>query len=357
MRSEWGQRVTETTASADLSGGDGSGETTSGAVPDAGDSYDEGDATYDSSPEQGAGDDLDEGDTDYAALGDPAEGDGYEDPELSYEQQPDPATGDLNEPHAWEPGEVVQVDHSAAEDPDLVVPTPDEGDARPPVDDTTDQAALPEVAGPADPARAVEIKAAQERVDQAYREQDAREAVQAAYDSPDRPDLQPEQQHFADSEIRTESGSAYFEPPDREFISYAQDLPATPGEYSVMAHGNEYQVGVQGADGEWTSLDADQFADVVRESGWDGEPIRMVSCKTGAADDGFAQRLADDLDTRVTAATDFVYIGRESDGTVSTEVGHYEDRYTDSGEVVEQFVPGDWVVFDPRSDMDAQEGR
>ncbi|MFP7761256.1 hypothetical protein [Marisediminicola sp. LYQ134] len=97
---------------------------------------------------------------------------------------------------------------------------------------------------------------------------------------------------------KTDAGWHFLPDKDR---AAAGDVPRYPGEYVLDLHGSPHAV--QGGDG--SMMNAADFAEQVRKrTDWDGEsPIRLFSCDTGSAPDGFAQQLADDLGVTVTAPT------------------------------------------------------
>ncbi|WP_309129953.1 hypothetical protein [Microbacterium sp.] len=97
---------------------------------------------------------------------------------------------------------------------------------------------------------------------------------------------------------RTDGGWHFLPEKDR---AAAGDVPAYPGEYVLDLHGAPHAV--QGGDG--SMMDAAEFAEhLQKHTDWDGKsPIRLFSCDTGSAPDGFAQQLADRLGVDVTAPT------------------------------------------------------
>ena len=97
---------------------------------------------------------------------------------------------------------------------------------------------------------------------------------------------------------KTDAGWHFLPEKDR---AAAGDVPQYPGEYVLDLHGTPQAV--QGGDG--SMMDAAQFAEQVRKrTDWDGQsPVRLFSCDTGSAPDGFGQQLADQLGVNVTAPT------------------------------------------------------
>lgn len=145
--------MTDTSTSADFSSVGDSADTSTDAAPSQADSYDEGDGDYESLPDYGEIDELDEGDADYASLPDYGGQDDL-DPELSYDELPDPDQADpSSEPQPWAPDETVQL-HA------------DDSPGGPPDNSSAVEAARGEVA---------------QAIDQSERQQEARDAVDAAF--------------------------------------------------------------------------------------------------------------------------------------------------------------------------------
>lgn len=139
--------------------------------------------------------------------------------------------------------------------------------------------------------------------------------------------------------IQIQNGRAYFHPEDPEYkwwISVAKKVDAHPGEYSCMLHGNSREVAVGSK-----RLNAEELAALIRrDSSWAGQPVRLLSCNTGAEMNGIAQGVSASLGVSVKAPTAPVIV--RYDGTVS--LGSYEVRG-------DQYFPksyGSWRQFDPR---------
>jgi len=81
----------------------------------------------------------------------------------------------------------------------------------------------------------------------------------------------------------------------------------SPGGYGLDVHGTDSTVQLVENDGALRELSPDDFAVVVRNTGRDGQPIRLFSCDTGASPNGFAQELADELGVAVTAPDNLVW--------------------------------------------------
>ena len=160
--------------------------------------------------------------------------------------------------------------------------------------------------------------------------------------------------------IRTPGGRAFHDPNDAGIIRDALELPARPGMYTMDIHGHPDKV---------TFLDRpltehDLAALIRNDPNWNGQPVWLFSCETGQLDDGFAQRLADELGVVVVAPTEIAVSDEDGNFFVATETG--TDAY---GEPVYHSPPdGVWRKFVPASrlapgevsgevvDMDPQTG-
>ncbi|MFN5495639.1 MAG: RHS repeat-associated core domain-containing protein [bacterium] len=103
------------------------------------------------------------------------------------------------------------------------------------------------------------------------------------------------------------------------------------GVFDVVVHGSDDAFHVL-HNGAWVRVDHRALSTLIRKSGWNGEPIRLISCKTGASATGIARRLSDKLGARVTAPSDLVWL--HSDGRLT--IGSAANRHT-----------GTWNVFYP----------
>ena len=85
------------------------------------------------------------------------------------------------------------------------------------------------------------------------------------------------------------------------------------GMFDVVAHGDPDAVYIGSTP---QTLDAPALADRVRNAeGYAGQPVRLLSCSTGANPGGFAQQLADELGTPVTAPSSILWA--YPDGTLA----------------------------------------
>lgn len=150
------------------------------------------------------------------------------------------------------------------------------------------------------------------------------------------------QSGFASAEFSTSAGSAFYYAWDDTYRSSAQDVRGFAGEYVLDLHGTPDTVQLVDSDGNAQQLDAAQFAQVVRLTAWDGQPIRLFSCDTGRHAEGFAQQLADELGVTVTAPTAPVWWelgGGDIVSDIDWSQGRPRPKHPPTGK---------WVTFEPR---------
>ncbi|CAM3804532.1 hypothetical protein [Smaragdicoccus niigatensis] len=150
------------------------------------------------------------------------------------------------------------------------------------------------------------------------------------------------QLEFIGAEFSTAVGSAFFYAWDPRFRAASNDVPAYPGEYVLDIHGTPDSVSLCDSDGNWTDLTVAEFATVVRGTGWDGSPIRLFACHTGAG--SFAQDLADILGVPVTAPDRAVW--SFADGRPPVVADPVTDIHGRTGP---DPSGGSWQTFQPRS--------
>lgn len=130
-------------------------------------------------------------------------------------------------------------------------------------------------------------------------------------------------------------GVAFFGSDDAVMRQSAHLTPDYPGEFVADLHGEPNRVGVtQG--GSTTHLSAQEFAQVLRQIGWQGQPVRLFSCNTGCDPQGFAQELANELGVTVTAPTAPVWTS-----------GYVGEGVYRMGRFYPTAPPGRWAVFTP----------
>lgn len=97
-------------------------------------------------------------------------------------------------------------------------------------------------------------------------------------------------------------------------------IPAKSGYFDFAAHGSPDYI-EYGEKGK--NMSARDVARVISHNEkYNGQKVRMLSCSTGASDDGFAQQLANSLGVEVEAPTDVLYV---------YEDGHFKVGYDGSG--------------------------
>ncbi|QDH10640.1 hypothetical protein FE634_21390 [Nocardioides dongxiaopingii] len=142
---------------------------------------------------------------------------------------------------------------------------------------------------------------------------------------------------YADLGMDTDVGYSFLPVEDQAF---AWHVPEFPGEYVLDTHGTADFVAVDGV-----ALSAPDFAEVVaHETDWTGEPIRLFSCNTGEEAGGFAQQLANELGTEVTAPTEQVWSVQGGEPVIGSGV---------FDPVAGCFLPavppsGEWLTFLPQ---------
>jgi hypothetical protein len=95
---------------------------------------------------------------------------------------------------------------------------------------------------------------------------------------------------------------------DQFFKNAAKRVDIDPnGSFDVIAHGNSQNIEVMTANGAVT-VDQRVAAKLIENSpGYTGQPVRLLSCETGACDAGFAQNLANKMGVPVQAPTEVVW--------------------------------------------------
>ena len=113
-----------------------------------------------------------------------------------------------------------------------------------------------------------------------------------------------------------------------DFGKLASKLPKKDGYYDVIMHGAPKLVE---AFGERT--DVKTIAEILRRrEDYNGESIRLLSCSTGKDENGFAQRLANELNVEVEAPNDIIWARSDKTYTIGP------NRYKNTGEM-KKFTP------------------
>jgi len=126
-----------------------------------------------------------------------------------------------------------------------------------------------------------------------------------------------------------------------EFIKKRSDIDKD-GMYDVVAHGKSNTIQIE-HNGEVLEIDSRIASKLIsRKSDYKkGQPLRLLSCETGASDFGFAQNLANKLNVIVEAPTKLVWA--RSDGTyfVASRMADNPNKpnFSDLG-MFKRFYPG-----------------
>lgn len=120
-----------------------------------------------------------------------------------------------------------------------------------------------------------------------------------------------------------------------DLAEYAKHIKPVPGYQDFVLHGGKYGFENQNADQKLlNTFPVSEFCDYIRRTGsWNGGPIRLVACETGAEGAIVAQAVADTLGVKVMAPTDVIWV--RPDGFIT--IG--PDKLTNSGE---------WRIFEPK---------
>lgn len=136
----------------------------------------------------------------------------------------------------------------------------------------------------------------------------------------------------------------------------AQKVEKIDGYEDIVCHGTPDLFGIdivgKGNESDFMHLTPKEFAEKIRKSnGYNGGNIRLISCQSGAKDNGAAQKLADELNVKVYAPTEIVNIDEDgrifvTDNEVLADMWYNapeseKDKFTETGE---------WKVFEPRKE-------
>ncbi|WP_312887640.1 hemagglutinin repeat-containing protein [Rhizobium laguerreae] len=91
------------------------------------------------------------------------------------------------------------------------------------------------------------------------------------------------------------------------------------GVFDVVVHGEANGFFVQTPDGNWTKISTNNLSQYMKANGYAGEPVRLISCGTGACNATAAQKLANQIGAPVTAPSDTVWIHPNGTLTVGSE--------------------------------------
>jgi len=132
------------------------------------------------------------------------------------------------------------------------------------------------------------------------------------------------------------------------FYRNMEKVEALDGYEDVVCHADPYSFVFQDPDTGETlqELSAESLAKQIRESGkYNGGPIRLIACESGAVENGIAQQLADKLGVEVLAPTKMVFVDKEGKMVVASDKN---DAYTLLKRLNKQWDSSGWTVFKPR---------
>ncbi len=146
---------------------------------------------------------------------------------------------------------------------------------------------------------------------------------------------------------RTAAGPVNFvDSSDDYFINISKRADVDPdGYFDVVAHGSTGKIQVQTKNGP-VLVDHRVAAKLIQQSpGYKaGQNIRLLSCDTGKLEDGFAQNLANKLNVKVKAPTEWIWAD-EMGNTFIAAPKYLKDgtAVPDTKGYMEEFGP--WRVF------------
>ena len=87
------------------------------------------------------------------------------------------------------------------------------------------------------------------------------------------------------------------------------------GVYDILVHGSEDAFHVL-HNGSWVQIDQRSLSTFMKANGYQGGPVRLLSCSSGACPTGVAKNLANKLGTKVTAPSDTLWIHSNGNLTI-----------------------------------------
>jgi len=95
--------------------------------------------------------------------------------------------------------------------------------------------------------------------------------------------------------------------PTDNFYKYTRDTPSLDGYYDVVAHGTPNKIQVVGTNSKALVGSRIMARIIQSQPDYQGQPIRLLSCSTGALPQGVAQGLANELGVEVLAPSDVLW--------------------------------------------------
>ena len=136
-------------------------------------------------------------------------------------------------------------------------------------------------------------------------------------------------------------GDATFMDSDDSFFRYIQkraDVDAN-GYYDIIAHGTPNGIQIT-HNGQHMIVDHRTAARLIQNAdGYNGQGLRLLSCNTGALDDGFAQNLANQLNVEVYAPTNYLWATQDGNYFVAGMTNQKGPNMSELG-IFKLFIPG-----------------
>lgn len=127
----------------------------------------------------------------------------------------------------------------------------------------------------------------------------------------------------------------------------ANSIKPLEGFEDFLIHGQPNLVEYETTNGQWIQLTPEDYAESLRlDKEYHGGNIRLLSCKSGMLDDGFAQKLSNILGVKVMAPTQTLWINKNGDMFIA-DSATLADLW-ESGENVKQ--TGVWKIFTPKKE-------
>lgn len=142
--------------------------------------------------------------------------------------------------------------------------------------------------------------------------------------------------------------SKFVNPTDPLYIN-ANKIKPVKGYGDIIIHGSPDSLLINGLNGEQWEYGAKEAAEMIRNSReFHGQPIRLVSCQTGAKNNGIAQQIADELGVEVMAPTEIANVDIDGEIFLSDNGELAEVWNTSSAEERKNIrQTGEWKVFKP----------
>lgn len=143
--------------------------------------------------------------------------------------------------------------------------------------------------------------------------------------------------------------SSKFVNPTDPLYTNANKIKPVKGYGDIIIHGSPDSLLINGLNGEQWEYGAKEAAEMIRNSReFHGQPIRLVSCQTGAKKNGIAQQIADELGVEVMAPTEIANIDIDGEIFLSDNGELAEIWNTSSADERKNIrQTGEWKVFKP----------